>query len=137
MTSDRGSQAGGAALPPAWVDLLAEMDQRIDAVGYWNGEALRLREAMGWTRLSKARGRQLGAMLAAAGLEIDGSAPRFESEPLLIIRDGSAETAKLIEELLPAIRQADREVPENASWRDAVVARQAVSRWRRRGQGAG
>jgi hypothetical protein len=115
---------------PGWGVLLAEIDREIDARGDWTGEARRLREAAGWARLGRRSGGALVEALSSAGLEVDGRAPQFESDSVVIRRTGATALVQIIGELLPAIREADRVVPRNACWRDTVVARQAVRAWR-------
>lgn len=124
-------------MPPSWDAFLVVVEQAIAARGYWGGEALRLREAAGRKRLGAAGGRLVVDALEAAGFEVEpefGEPPRSESEVVMIRRAGGAELAKTIEALLPSIREADRIVPANAMWRDAVVARHALRAWRGSGE---
>lgn len=115
--------------------MLTEIDREIDACGDWAGEARRLRDAAGWTRLGRRSGDALVEALSAAGLELDGPAPRFESDPVVIRRTGATALLRTVAALLPAIREADAVVPRNACWRDTIVARRAIRAWRP-GQGA-
>jgi hypothetical protein len=110
--------------------MLAEIDRDIQACGDWAGEARRLRDAAGWTRLGHRSGDALVEALSSSGFEVDGPAPRFESDPVVIRRTGASALAQTIAELLPAIREADAAVPRNACWRDTVVAQRAVRAWR-------
>ena len=124
-------------MPPSWDAFLADVDRRIAAAGYWSGEALVLRDAAGRKRLGQAGGRLVVDALEAAGYEVEpefDGPPRYESETVIIRRAGGAELAKTIEALLPAIREADRVVPANATWRDAVVAQHAIRVWRGSGE---
>jgi endonuclease/exonuclease/phosphatase family metal-dependent hydrolase len=117
-------------LGPNWPAMLRELEAEIDVTGDWSGDARRLRDAAGWRRLGIERGLDLAAALAGVGLEFDGPPPRFESDPVIIVRKDAVSTARWIEALLPAIREADEAVPGNACWRDAVVARRAMRSWR-------
>ena len=112
--------------PAAWLELLAEIEREIGRVGYWSGEARRLRDAMGIRRLGRRNGAQLIEALRRRGYESDTDPINYESELLIVRRIGATELAKAISELLPAIREADRLVPRDADWRDLVVATLAV-----------
>jgi hypothetical protein len=133
------TSAGGAtlatAMPPSWHQFLDEVDRAIVRTGSWSGEARDVRDAAGRKRLGAAGGRKLVAALEEAGFEVEvefDAPPRFESEMVIIRRAGAGDLAKAIEGLLPSIREADKSVPLNAMWRDAVVARTAVRAWRGR-----
>ncbi len=111
MTSKRG-------MPPSWDAFLADVEREIAGYGYWSGEARVLRDAAGRKRLGVAGGRVVVAALEAAGYEVEpefDAPPRFECESVIIRHAGGSELAKTIEALLPAIREADRAVPANAS----------------------
>jgi hypothetical protein len=110
--------------------MLKEIDSAINGLGHWAGEARRLREAAGWTRLGRLSGEALVDALSSSELEVDGQPPRFESDPIVIRRKGATALARTLATLLPAIREADRAVPHNACWRDTVVAQRAVRAWR-------
>jgi hypothetical protein len=112
-----------------WLDMLDRIKNDIDRYGYWSGEARALRDAAGIRRLTPTGSARIAAALSDAGFECEPPAPRYESEPVLIGRIGSAELALTIEQLLPAIREADRMVPSSATFRDANVARQVLRAW--------
>jgi hypothetical protein len=113
-----------------WLDMLDRIKNDIGRYGCWWGEARVLRDAAGRRRLTPAGGARIAGALGDAGFECDPPVPRYESETVLIGRIGSAELARTIEQLLPAIREADQIVPSIATFRDANVARQALRGWR-------
>jgi hypothetical protein len=112
-----------------WQQLLEEIDREIRRVGFWSGEARDLRDGAEMRRLTPAGGARLVAALRDAGFECDPVAIRYESEPVMIGRIGASDLTRIIEQLLPAIRDADRAVPVIATFRDANVARLALRAW--------
>src|SRR5262245_38748146 len=84
----------------AWKSMLDEIDARIDAVGYWNGEARVLRDALGRRRLGTTGAALIREKLEGAGFELDGPPPPFESDPVMIRRRGAGRLAAEIERLL-------------------------------------
>lgn len=121
----------GAEMPETWARLFEEIERRIDGIGYWSGEARDLRDAAGRQRLGRVGGAKILAALAAAGFECDEPELRFESQTVVIRRAGGTDLAAIIAHLLPAIREADRNVPPNAEWRDEIVAGMAIRAWHR------
>jgi hypothetical protein len=123
MTRDRDAST-------SWESILRQIEDGIESAGYWSGEARLLRDAIGAQRLGKRVGQRILAALDQAGLECDTDPIAYESETLLIQRKGAARLVSLIKALLPAIREADREVPGVAIWRDDIVATRAIRKWR-------
>lgn len=109
---------------------MAIIDEGIDGFGFWAGEAMVLRDAIGARRIGRRVSRRIVDGLDAAGFECDTDRILSESDPLLIRRSGAERLATIIVQLLPDIREADRAVPETAMWRDEIVASKAVRHWR-------
>lgn len=112
-----------------WQELLNEIEDEIRRVGYWSGEARRLRDAAAIRRLTPNGGGRLVSALSRAGFECDPPGILYESEPVMIGRTGASDLAGTLEQLLPAIREADRTVPSIATFRDTNVARLALREW--------
>lgn len=111
-----------------WQELLTSIADDCRAVGFWSGEARRLRDAHGAKRMGPRIVEAIASRLARSGYDLD-ECPSFEGDPVLVTPAGTKQLAAQVLPLLADLRALDGVIPRDLPWRDDLVACRAVGRW--------